>query len=96
MRRRSRSAAPGGAHRLAAVTQGLWGLAGEKDTWNYKELAKWLSRQSYPATESDIKNAKRSRVDEGIATEMPEIRKFLDTVKGWFEKLEVERFFALP
>jgi hypothetical protein len=79
---------------LAAFTQGLWGLAGEKEAWSYKELAKWLSGLGYPVTESDIKNAKRSRVDEGIAAETPEIRKFLDTIKEWFAGLEVDRFFA--
>lgn len=79
---------------LAVFTQGLWGLAGEKEAWSYKELAKWLSGLGYRVTESDIKNAKRSRVDEGIAADTPEIRKFLDTMQQRFARLEMNRFFT--
>lgn len=79
---------------LAAFTQGLWGLAGEKDCWTYKELARWLTGLGYAVTETDVKNARRSRIDEGIAAETPEIRRFLDRMKEGFQGLEIERFFA--
>jgi hypothetical protein len=79
---------------LAAFTQGLWGLAGEKEAWSYKNLAQWLSSQGYPVTENDVKNSKRSRIDEGIAAETPEIRQFLAAMKEQFQCLEVERFLA--
>lgn len=79
---------------LAAFTQGLWGLAGEKDCWTYKGLAIWLTGLGYPVSENDVKNARRSRIDEGIAVETPEIRRFLDRMKEDFQGLEIERFFA--
>jgi hypothetical protein len=79
---------------LAAFTQEVWGLAGEKETWSYKQLAAWLTEQRYPVTESDIKNAKRTRLDEGVAADTPEVRKFLEAMKARFAGLELERFFA--
>lgn len=79
---------------LAAFTQGLWGLEGEIGVWTYKGLARWLTGLGYPVSENDVKNARRSRVDEGIAVETPEIRRFLDRMKEDFERLEIERFFA--
>lgn len=79
---------------LAAFTQGLWGLDGENACWTYKGLAQWLSGLGYPVSENDVKNAKRSRIDEGIAADTPEIRRFLDRMKEDFQRLEIERFFA--
>lgn len=79
---------------LAAFTQGAWGLAGEKERWTYKELALWLTELGYPVSESDIKNARRSRLDEGVAADTPEVRTFLDRMKERFAGLEVGRFVA--
>lgn len=80
---------------LAAFTQGEWGLAGEKAAWTYKKLAQQLTDLGYPVSEMDVKNARRSQLNEGIAPDVPEVRQFLDRVKELFAGLEAERFIQV-
>ena len=44
---------------LTAYANKLWGLPGEA----YQELADWLTENGYETSATDIKNAKRSKVD---------------------------------
>lgn len=80
---------------LTAFTQGQWGLAGEKAAWTYKKLAQQLTDLGYPVSEMDVKNARRSQLNEGIAPDVPEVRQFLDRVKELFAGLEAERFIQV-
>ncbi len=80
---------------LTAFTQGQWGLAGEKAAWTYKKLAQQLTDLGYPVSEMDVKNARRSQLNEGIAPDVPEVRQFLERMKKLFAGLEAERFIQV-
>ncbi len=56
------------------------------------KLSEHLTDLGYPVNEMDVKNARRSQLNEGIAPDVPEVRLFLDRVKALFAGLEVERF----
>lgn len=79
---------------LGAYTNGLWGLESAKDGWTYKALAAWMTEQGYPASVSDVKNARRSSVDAGIAARTPEVVKFLEDMRAQFPTLEVDQFYG--
>lgn len=79
---------------LAAFTQGQWGLGDAKAGWTYKTLAQWLTEQGYKTSEVDVKNAKRSQLNEAVAADTPDVRQLLVLMKERFPNLEVERFIA--
>ena len=51
---------------LKAYTNKLWGLSGG----NYQELADWLTEKGYDTSVTDIKNAKRSKLDVSKFSEL--------------------------
>ena len=64
---------------LKAYANNHWGLPGG----NYGELAEWLTGQGYPTSETDIKNAKRSKIDIEQLTKIgtPEVEAFISLVR---------------
>ena len=63
----------------ASYANKLWGLPGG----DYRELAEWLTEQGYPTSETDIKNAKRSKIDPEQLTKIgtPEVGVFISLLR---------------
>ena len=64
---------------LKAYANKLWGLPGS----DYRGLAEWLTEQGYPTSETDIKNAKRGKINPEQLTKIgtPEVKALITILK---------------
>jgi len=64
---------------LKAYANKLWGLPGS----DYRGLAEWLTEQGYPTSETDIKNAKRGKINPEQLTKIgtPEVKAFISLLR---------------
>ncbi|WP_374409337.1 hypothetical protein [Hydrogenophaga sp.] len=74
---------------LRAYAQEAWGL---EKTETYGVIAAWLSDAGYPTTETELKNARRAKLGEGVVGLNDEVKALLAVLRGRFPKLEVARF----
>ena len=74
---------------LRAYTQGLCGLT---KSMIYGELADWLTRQGYPTTVDEVKNAKRAKFVENSVPLTPRVMKLADVLKEGFPSIEINKF----
>jgi hypothetical protein len=78
---------------LRAYAQGAWGT---RKTMPYSQLADWLTARGYPTTVTEVKNAGRAKLVEGVVPVTPRVRELLAVLQEVQPDLEVGRFFALP
>jgi hypothetical protein len=74
---------------LRAYTQEVWGTS---KTMSYRELADWLTTQGYITTLTEVKNASRGKLVEGVVPITPKVQALLAVLKEVQPDLEVERF----
>ena len=76
---------------LRAYTQEVWGTC---KTMSYRELADWLTTQGYITTLTEVKNASRGKLVEGVVPITPKVQALLAVLKEVQPYLEVGRFFT--
>lgn len=76
---------------LRAYTQGIWGT---EKVLSYAKLADWLTDQGYPTTETEVKNAGRSKLVEHCVPPTIKVEALLKQLLELQPNLEVERFLA--
>jgi len=78
---------------LRAYTKEAWGTC---KTMSYRELAEWLTAKDYITTVTEVKNAVRAKLVEGVVPMTPRVQALLVVLQEAQPGLEVDRFFARP
>lgn len=77
---------------LRAYSQGLCGLTKLK---TYSEVAEWLTRQGYPTTTDELKNAKRAKFVEHVIPHTDRMQQFATLLCSGFPTININQFFEI-
>jgi hypothetical protein len=76
---------------LRAYAQDAWGT---RKTMTYGELASWLTAKGFPTTVTEVKNAGRAKLVEGVVPVTPRVRELLAVLQEVQPDLEVDRIIV--